>query len=93
MDCLRRDYGIRVLMNLHFQAYVQNKILMDPSALEEESEDGSLVVSYMPSLNEITHILQNGNTESAIANKVNDGPVFLIHHSIVSLLTNWNLSK
>ncbi|KAI8582161.1 hypothetical protein K450DRAFT_229310 [Umbelopsis ramanniana AG] len=50
-------------------AYVQNKILMDPSALEEESEDGSLVVSYMPSLNEITHILQNGNTESAIANK------------------------
>jgi exosome complex component MTR3 len=46
---------------------------MDPSALEEESEDGSLVVSYMPSLNEVTHILQNGNTESAIANKVNDG--------------------
>jgi hypothetical protein len=43
---------------------------MDPSAAEEDSEDGSLIVSYMPSLNEVTHILQNGSTESPIASKV-----------------------
>ncbi|KAJ2956921.1 hypothetical protein NQZ79_g7283 [Umbelopsis isabellina] len=51
------------------QAYVQDKIILDPSAIEEENEQGSLIVSFMPSLNEITHILHNGNTESAIAAK------------------------
>lgn len=50
-------------------AYVQGNIILDPSAVEEENEQGSLIVSYMPSLNEITHILHNGNTESAIAAK------------------------
>jgi exosome complex component MTR3 len=62
---------IRLQLLIHnIQAYVQDKIVMDPSAVEEENEDGSLVVSYMPSLNEVTHILQTGNTETATTSRV-----------------------
>jgi exosome complex component MTR3 len=64
----------------HFkQAYVHDKIILDPSAVEEENEQGSLIVSYMPSLNEITHILHNGNTESALAAKVREKSVVKSH--------------
>lgn len=37
---------------------------MDGTVAEENQQDGSLMLSYMPSLNEVTHILQSGKLES-----------------------------
>ncbi|CAO0792404.1 unnamed protein product [Mucor circinelloides] len=44
-------------------------ILMDGTDVEETHKEGSLVLSYMPSLNEVTHILQSGRSDSAISSK------------------------
>lgn len=44
-------------------------ILMDGTEIEETNKEGSLVLSYMPSLNEVTHILQSGRSDSAISSK------------------------
>lgn len=44
-------------------------ILMDGTEVEETNKEGSLVLSYMPSLNEVTHILQSGRSDSAISSK------------------------
>ncbi|CAO3592782.1 unnamed protein product [Absidia cylindrospora] len=41
-----------------------DSILMDGTMAEENQQDGSLMLSYMPSLNEVTHILQSGKLES-----------------------------
>ncbi|KAI8149958.1 ribosomal protein S5 domain 2-type protein [Fennellomyces sp. T-0311] len=43
----------------------ENQIIMDGTDSEEQQKDGSMVVSYMPSLNEVTHILQSGISEAA----------------------------
>ncbi|CAG8475683.1 6168_t:CDS:2 [Funneliformis mosseae] len=44
-------------------SYIDGDIYMDSDLLEEQRETGSIVLSYMPSLNEVTHILQSGEVE------------------------------
>ncbi|CAG8497794.1 7299_t:CDS:2 [Diversispora eburnea] len=44
-------------------SYINGHIFMDSDLIEEKRESGSLVLSYMPSLKEITHILQSGEVE------------------------------
>lgn len=43
---------------------------MDSDLVEEQRESGSLVLSYMPSLNEVTHILQSGEVEVSLTTQV-----------------------
>jgi exosome complex component MTR3 len=43
---------------------------MDSNLVEEQRESGSLVLSYMPSLNEVTHILQSGEVEAPLTTQV-----------------------
>jgi hypothetical protein len=43
---------------------------MDSDLVEEQRESGSLVLSYMPSLNEVTHILQSGEAEVSLTTQV-----------------------
>ncbi|KAF7723767.1 Exosome complex component MTR3 [Apophysomyces ossiformis] len=55
------DAGIEMLD----QIFANQQILMDGTEAEEEQKEGCIVVSYMPSLNEVTHILQSGQSEVA----------------------------
>ena len=45
---------------------------MDGTELEEQQKDGNMVVSYMPSLNEVTHILQSGISDAATTSQVSN---------------------
>ncbi|TPX62625.1 hypothetical protein PhCBS80983_g00245 [Powellomyces hirtus] len=45
--------------------YFGSTICLDPTEEEEGYEGGSLVLSYMPSLNEVTHVIQSGETSTA----------------------------
>lgn len=54
---------------------------MDGTEAEERRKDGSVVVSYMPSLNEVTHFLQTGASDAAETSQVNP--------SIDSMLSNF----
>ncbi|KAI8973540.1 ribosomal protein S5 domain 2-type protein [Mycotypha africana] len=47
----------------------QQLILTDGTEKEELQKDGSVLLSYMPSLNEITHVLQTGQSDPAISTK------------------------
>ncbi|GJJ76228.1 exosome complex component MTR3 [Entomortierella parvispora] len=40
------------------------QIYMDADLEEEKYEQGAIVLAYMPSLNEVTHVLQSGKAES-----------------------------
>lgn len=46
------------------------QIFMDADLEEEKHEQGSIVLAYMPSRNEVTHVLQNGKAEGAIISQV-----------------------
>ncbi|KAI7855832.1 ribosomal protein S5 domain 2-type protein [Circinella umbellata] len=61
------DAGIEMLDQVTACSAVLSKkqIIMDGTELEEQQKDGNMVVSYMPSLNEVTHILQSGISEAA----------------------------
>ena len=48
----------------------KKQIIMDGTELEEQQKDGNMVVSYMPSLNEVTHILQSGISDAATTSQV-----------------------
>ncbi|RUS24603.1 ribosomal protein S5 domain 2-type protein [Jimgerdemannia flammicorona] len=48
------------------QSFAKDQILMDATSAEEKLETGTLVVSYMPSANEVTHVLQTGETEGPV---------------------------
>lgn len=66
------DAGIEMLDQVTACSTVFTKhqqILMDGTEKEENQKEGSLVLSYMPSLNEVTHILQAGQSDSAITSK------------------------
>ncbi|KAI8076460.1 ribosomal protein S5 domain 2-type protein [Gilbertella persicaria] len=66
------DAGIEMLDQVTACSTVLTKdqgILMDGTDYEETHKEGSLVLSYMPSLNEVTHILQTGRSDSAISSK------------------------
>ncbi|KAI8338045.1 ribosomal protein S5 domain 2-type protein [Chlamydoabsidia padenii] len=60
------DAGIEMLdqVTACSAVFSGNSILMDGTNAEEKQQDGSLVLSYMPSLNEVTHILQSGRLET-----------------------------
>ncbi|KAJ3005738.1 hypothetical protein HKX48_000496 [Thoreauomyces humboldtii] len=45
--------------------YFDSAVCLDPTGEEEGYQRGSLVLSYMPSLNEVTHVIQSGETTSA----------------------------
>jgi len=47
-------------------AYYDDQIFMDITSAEEPHKTASLFVSYMPSLNETTHMLQIGEVESSL---------------------------
>jgi exosome complex component MTR3 len=49
--------------------FSNDTIWMDGTEDEEQHHMGSLVLSYMPSLNEVTHILQSGQSDSALTSK------------------------
>lgn len=66
------DAGIEMLDQVTACSTVftkENQILMDGTETEENVKEGSLVLSYMPSLNEVTHILQAGRSDSAVTQK------------------------
>ncbi|KAI9140850.1 ribosomal protein S5 domain 2-type protein, partial [Paraphysoderma sedebokerense] len=44
--------------------FLSSTVLMDPTFQEEQNQQGSMLISYMPSLNEITHLIQNGLVDS-----------------------------
>lgn len=46
------------------------QIFMDADLEEEKHEQGSIVLAYMPSRNEVTHVLQSGKAEGAIISQV-----------------------
>ncbi|CAG8540831.1 4277_t:CDS:2, partial [Acaulospora colombiana] len=60
------DAGIEMLD----LSYINGEIYMDCDLIEEQHESGSLVISYMPSLKEVTHILQSGEADSTLITQV-----------------------
>lgn len=46
------------------------QIYMDADLEEEKYEQGAIVLAYMPSLNEVTHVLQSGKAESTTISQV-----------------------
>ncbi|CAJ0636514.1 8537_t:CDS:2 [Entrophospora sp. SA101] len=44
-------------------SFIGGRIFIDSNLMEEQHETGSLILSYMPSLNEVTHILQSGEVD------------------------------
>ncbi|EIE83106.1 hypothetical protein G6F46_005872 [Rhizopus delemar] len=65
------DAGIEMLdqVTACSSVFAQDQILMDGTEREESQKDGSLVLSFMPSLNEVTHILQIGQSDSVMTSK------------------------
>lgn len=66
------DAGIEMLDQVTACSSVLTKdqlILMDGTEKEEGQKEGSIVLSYMPSLNEVTHILQLGKSEVTTSSK------------------------
>ncbi|KAI8994371.1 ribosomal protein S5 domain 2-type protein [Gaertneriomyces semiglobifer] len=49
--------------------YLDTRVYLDPDADEEAYQSGSLMLSFMPSLNEVTHVVQNGETTAATSAK------------------------
>ncbi|KAF9358714.1 hypothetical protein BGX34_008807 [Mortierella sp. NVP85] len=45
------------------------QIFMDADLEEEKYEQGAIVLAYMPSLNEVTHVLQSGKADGSIISK------------------------
>ncbi|KAG0306782.1 hypothetical protein BGZ99_001672 [Dissophora globulifera] len=45
------------------------RIFMDADLEEEKYEQGAIVLAYMPSLNEVTHMLQSGKAEGSIVSQ------------------------
>ncbi|KAI8875462.1 ribosomal protein S5 domain 2-like protein [Backusella circina FSU 941] len=65
------DAGIEMLdqVTACSSVFSNDTIWMDGTEQEEQHHMGSLVLSYMPSLNEVTHILQSGQSDSALTSK------------------------
>jgi exosome complex component MTR3 len=62
MDAGIELYDLVIASTIGFQA---NKSLsIDPSLSQESILDGTMLLSYMPSHNQVTHIIQNGNIDS-----------------------------
>ncbi|CAG8627212.1 9654_t:CDS:2 [Ambispora leptoticha] len=50
-------------------SYINDEIFIDGDFFEEQRESGSIILSYMPSLNEITHIIQSGEVDVAVTSQ------------------------
>jgi hypothetical protein len=62
---------------------------MDSDLVEEQRESGSLVLSYMPSLNEVTHILQSGEVEISLTTQVCSSlSIISLYHNKVTYYIN-----
>jgi len=61
------DAGIELLDMVAACTVVRkgDKIMIDPSHEEEDSADASLLVAFMPSLDEVTHLFQRGSMEQS----------------------------
>ncbi|KAF0494332.1 ribosomal protein S5 domain 2-like protein [Gigaspora margarita] len=62
------DAGIEMLdlVPASSASYIGGEIYMDSDLAEEQHETGYLILSYMPSLKEVTHILQSGDVDLAL---------------------------
>ncbi|KAI9265195.1 ribosomal protein S5 domain 2-type protein [Phascolomyces articulosus] len=62
------DAGIEMLDQVTACSAVlsEKQIIMDGTEAEEQQKEGDVMISYMPSLNEVTHILQSGISDPAI---------------------------
>ncbi|KAJ3057009.1 hypothetical protein HK097_001493 [Rhizophlyctis rosea] len=49
--------------------YIGGNVVLDPDGDEETLQNGSLMVSYMPSLNEVTHMMQIGEVTTNLTVK------------------------
>ncbi|KAI7880188.1 ribosomal protein S5 domain 2-like protein [Lichtheimia hyalospora FSU 10163] len=65
------DAGIEMLdqVTACSALFANDQIVMDGTENEEKKRDGSIVLSYMPSLNEVTHIVQTGQSDPAIVSQ------------------------
>ncbi|KAK9720288.1 3'-5'-exoribonuclease [Basidiobolus ranarum] len=65
------DAGIEMLdlVAASSGGFFQSQVMLDCTAIEEEQQQGSLILSYMPSLNEVTHIVLGGETEVTVSNQ------------------------
>ncbi|CAO3639920.1 unnamed protein product [Cunninghamella echinulata] len=59
------DAGIEMLdqVTACSAVFTKDHILLDGTNMEEKQQSGSLLVSYMPSLNEVTHFMQSGQSD------------------------------
>jgi ribonuclease PH len=51
------------------QAFAQDQLVMDPTGQEERLQSGSLLLASMPSINEITHLVERGVVDVSIVNE------------------------
>ncbi|KAF9306165.1 hypothetical protein BGZ74_007367 [Mortierella antarctica] len=70
------------------------QIFMDADLEEEKHEQGSIVLAYMPSRNEVTHVLQSGKAEGAIISQSVEHCVeacnkiyAVMHHALLESIT------
>ncbi|KAG0236747.1 hypothetical protein BGW41_000338 [Actinomortierella wolfii] len=73
----------------------QDEIWMDADLEEEKHEHGSIVLAYMPSLNQVTHVLQNGKAEGAVISQSVESCIeacnkvyAVMQHSLLESITN-----
>ncbi|KAG0253274.1 hypothetical protein DFQ27_007505 [Actinomortierella ambigua] len=73
----------------------RDEIWMDADLEEEKHEDGSIVLAYMPSLNQVTHVLQNGRAEGAVISQSVESCIeacnkiyAVMQHSLLESITN-----
>ncbi|KAI8913352.1 ribosomal protein S5 domain 2-type protein [Gorgonomyces haynaldii] len=59
------DAGIEMLdLVIGASCSFSKTLLLDPTQSEEDGSLGTMVLSLMPSLNEVTHVMQNGQVDS-----------------------------
>ncbi|KAG0363938.1 hypothetical protein BGZ54_007956 [Gamsiella multidivaricata] len=75
------------------------QIFMDADLEEEKYEQGAIVLAYMPSLNEVTHVLQSGKAEGSIISQSVEHCVescnkiyAVMHHALLESINENNAS-
>ena len=68
------DSSIYVAHSLTHQGKVDHRIIVDPTSLEERFGDGNMMVSFMPSLLQITQVVQSGNMRKGESEEVCSPP-------------------
>lgn len=52
-------------------AFIFDSIFIDPTCEEESRSSGTIVMSVMPALNQVSHIIQNGEISALQSSEVN----------------------